>query len=407
MREARLWMGSWPASRGKGRRGWIATCALGAALLVLSACSGGASHAKTTGLSSVGAGEGTLRLLGPPGFLQDGSTDPRVDWVLSFQDRTGCNVSYTQVASAGSIPAALQLHGAGYYDGVVAPPVVASGLISAGRVAPLDVRLVDGYASISRALRAQAAVRSGGKIYGIPYVWSSYVLGYAPSSVSPAPMTWRVLFDPASAGRYAGRITLPDSPMTIALAAVYLKATRPSLGIADPYELNGSQFAAAIALLKSVRPSITKYTSSDPQVISDLASSSAVLGAVLPRHVDLLARAGRKIASAAPAQGTTGSTEFWLMNAQAPHPNCMYKWLTWSITARVQQQVAEWTGTAPVNPAACDGLGPQVCGIYHVADAAYLGKVAFARVPGPDCGNGKHDCIGWGEWQSRWNSIVG
>jgi putative spermidine/putrescine transport system substrate-binding protein len=395
------------AARGTRTRALTAAAALGATLLALTACSGGGSQAKAAGLSSVGKGEGTLRLLGPPGFLQDGSTDPRADWVLSFEERTGCSVAYTQVANESSIPAALQLHGARFYDGVVAPPAVASGLISAGQVAPLDVRLVDGYASISRALRAQPAVQSGGKTYGIPYLWSSYVLGYVPSSVSPAPLTWSVLFDPASAAEHAGKIMLPDTPLTIALAAVYLKTTRPSLGIADPFELNGAQFAAAISLLKSVRPSITKYESSDPQVITDLASGGAVLGAVLPRHVDLLARAGRKIASTAPAQGTTGATEFWLMNAQASHPNCMYEWLTWSLTPRVQQQAAAWTGTAPVNPAACDGLGRQFCGIYHVADAAYLGKVAFAHVPGPGCGNGKQDCVGWAQWQSGWDSIVG
>ena len=83
--------------------------------------------------------------------------------------------------------------------------------------------------------------------------------------------------------------------------------------------------------------------------------------------MDILARAGRKVAGADPAQGTTGSVNFWLMSAQAQDPNCMYEWLAWSLTPRVQQQVAEWNGTAPVNPDACDGLGRQICGRYHVA----------------------------------------
>ncbi|MGE5292371.1 MAG: extracellular solute-binding protein [Micromonosporaceae bacterium] len=387
--------------------GRVAAAMLASAAMLLTACSGGSSHAAATPLSSLGPTEGSLRLLGTPGYLEDGGTDPRVDWVLSFERRTGCKVFYTPVPDANSIPAAFTLHGRGFYDGVVAPPAVAGRLIGAGIIAPLNTRLVGGYASISREFRTQGAVESGGRTYGLPYVWSSYVLGYAASSVRPAPSTWSALFDPASAARYAGKIMLPDSPFTIALAAAYLKTAKPSLAISDPYELNGTQFAAAVALLKSVRRSITRYDSADPQIIDGLASGSAVLGAVLPRHVDVLDRAGRKIASAAPAQGTTGFADFWLMNARAPHPNCMYQWLTWSITPRVQQEVAEWTGTAPVNPAACDGLGRQVCGIYHVADPAYLGKVAFAQIPRRDCGDGKHDCAGWGEWQTQWRSIVG
>ena len=126
----------------------------------------------------MGTGEGSLRLLGVAGYVEDGSTDPRVDWVTAFEHRTGCRVSYTQVPSANSIPAMFRLHGANYYDGVVAPPAVAGQLISAGLIAPLNAALVDGYTAISRALRTQA-VTSKGRTYGIPYVWDAYVLGYA------------------------------------------------------------------------------------------------------------------------------------------------------------------------------------------------------------------------------------
>jgi putative spermidine/putrescine transport system substrate-binding protein len=375
--------------------------------MLLAACSGGSGPARSTALPALGPGEGSLRLLGMAGYLEDGSTDPRQNWVVSFERHTGCKVFYTDVPDASSIPAALGFHGGDFYDGVLAPPAVAGRLIGDRRVAPLNTRLIRGYASIGAELRSQGAMESGGRPYGLPYVWSSYVLGYDTSSVKPAPSTWSALFDPASAAKYAGKIILPDSPFTIALAASYLKVTKPSLAITDPYELNGTQFAAAVALLKSVRNSITQYDSADPQVIDRLASGSAVLGAVLPRHVNLLDRAGRRIASAAPASGTTGYADFWLMNAAAPHPNCMYMWLTWSITPQVQEQAAGWTGTAPVNPAACDGTARQVCAIYHAADPAYLGKIAFARVPARDCGNGKHDCAGWDQWQSEWRSIAG
>ena len=52
---------------------------------------------------------------------------------------------------------------------------------------------------------------------------------------------------------------MPDNPIQIADAALYLMKTKPSLGITDPYELNKTQFNAAIDLLKQQKPLIKKY----------------------------------------------------------------------------------------------------------------------------------------------------
>ena len=47
--------------------------------------------------------------------------------------------------------------------------------------------------------------------------------------------------------KYKGKITVPDNPIQIADAALYLSQTKPSLGIKDPYELNQTQFDAAVS----------------------------------------------------------------------------------------------------------------------------------------------------------------
>ena len=39
---------------------------------------------------------------------------------------------------------------------------------------------------------------------------------------------------------------MPDNPIQIADAALYLSKSKPSLGIKDPYELNSTQFNAAV-----------------------------------------------------------------------------------------------------------------------------------------------------------------
>ena len=66
------------------------------------------------------------------------------------------------------------------------------------------------------------------------------------------PTSWSVIYDPKN----KGKITVPDNPIQIADAALYLSKTQPSLGIKDPYELDQKQLDAAVALLKK-KPSPT------------------------------------------------------------------------------------------------------------------------------------------------------
>ena len=73
--------------------------------------------------------------------------------------------------------------------------------------------------------------------------------------MKPAPTSWAAIYDP----KYKGKITVPDNPIQIADAALYLSKTQPDLGITDPYELNQEQLDAAVNLLKQQRPLLKKY----------------------------------------------------------------------------------------------------------------------------------------------------
>ena len=52
-------------------------------------------------------------------------------------------------------------------------------------------------------------------------------------------------FDPEAAKAWRGKDIAYDSPIYIADAALYLKATQPDLGIDNVYELDQDQFDAA------------------------------------------------------------------------------------------------------------------------------------------------------------------
>ncbi len=77
-----------------GRRA-IATSVLAiGSIVALSACgtsSGGGGEA-TPEATELGDYEGTVSILAWPGYVEDGSNDPAVDWVSGFEDLTGCVV---------------------------------------------------------------------------------------------------------------------------------------------------------------------------------------------------------------------------------------------------------------------------------------------------------------------------
>ncbi len=65
--------------------------------------------------------------------------------------------------------------------------------------------------------------------------------------MTPAPTSWAAIYSP----KYKGQSRVPNNPIQIADAALYLSKTQPSLGITDPYELTEAQLNAAAEAAQS------------------------------------------------------------------------------------------------------------------------------------------------------------
>ena len=389
-------------ARVKGWSALVAAALLGAA--GVASCSGGddepAAVAKVA--STLGPGEGVLNLVTLPGAIESGGSDPRVDWVTPFEERTGCKVGLKVVQTPEEMADLMRAENR-RYDGFAAPPEVAGQLIAEKRVTPVNTDLVDGFKKLEPKLRR--LLRRDGTQYGVPYVWGSNLLMYDVRTVPP-PASWAALFDPDRAGRHSGKLIMRDSPLAIAEAALYLKHARPKLKIDDPYALTPKQLEAAGRVLAAQRPHVWEYWERPAGAVSAFAGGRAVLGQAWPYHVDVLTRASRPVQAAVPAEGVTGWMDAWMIGPRVEHPNCMYQWLQWTASPDVQQQVAEWTGVAPANPQACSGdrLKPGFCAAYHVGDRDYIDRVVFAHAPTKACdgGSGKKGCTDYAEWKKTW-----
>ena len=354
--------------------------------------------------TEVGQPEGELNLVAWAGYVEDGSTDPKVDWVTDFEKETGCQVN---VKIGNTSDEMVQLMRTGQYDAVSASGDASGRLYEGGDVVPVNTDLIPNYADVFPALKDQPWNTFDGVNYGVPHGRGSNLLMYDPNEVKPAPTSWDVVFDRAS--EYSGKVTAYDNPIYIADAALYLRESQPELGITDPYELDQEQFDAAIELLKQQREHIGEYWSDYTKQIQAFANGDSSVGTTWQVIVNLLNADGEPEKVVLPKEGATGWSDTWMISSEAKNPNCAYLWLDHIISPEANAAVAEWFGEAPSNEKACDlTADPKHCEIYNADDEEFFDQIEYWKTPVSDCGDDRGDvCKTYDEWVQGWNEVKG
>jgi putative spermidine/putrescine transport system substrate-binding protein len=350
--------------------------------------------------SSIGAGEGRLTLVAWEGYTEK-------QWVAPFEKQTGCKVSAKYAGSSNDMFNLMTSGGGGQYDMVSASGDASLRLIYAGAVAETNNSLVPSVKDFFSAFRSPPNNTVGGKHYGVSVQFGPNVLLYNTQKITTKPTSWSALYDP----KYKGQITVPDNPIQIADAALYLSKTRPSLGIKDPYELNKTQFDAVITLLRQQRPLIKKYWGLASDQIDLFKNGGSTIGASWPYQLNTLKADKVPVAAVIPKEGATGWLDTYMISSKAKHPNCAYKWMQWITTPKVQAQQAIYFGETPVNKKACawmNRLSKGSCAAYSAnRPEAYYLSIKFWKAPIADCGNGKKDCMDLKAWATAWTKIKG
>jgi putative spermidine/putrescine transport system substrate-binding protein len=387
------------------RTAWLIVTGLVAFMLLLAGC-GSSSNSSSTGkeLQKVGKGEGSLNLIAWAGYVEE-------PWTKPFEEKTGCKVSKKV---AGTSDEMVSLMRTGQYDGVSASGNATARLVDGGNVAPVNVSLVPNYKTIFSDLKNQPYNTFEGVHYGIPHGRGANLLMWNPNEVKPAPTSWNVMFDPKLAAKYKGKISAYDDPIYIADAAVYLKAHQPELGIENPYELNEEQFQAAIGLLKEQRPFVGEYWSEAAKQISAFAGGNDAVGTTWQYQYFALKGEGKPVAASPasqgflPEEGATGWSDTWMISSEAKHPNCMYMWMNWIVSPKVNAEVAEFFGEAPAQTLACEHTANKnFCNEYHAENPGFWKRVYYWETPVSECGNGSSDCKNYNDWVQAWTSIKG
>ena len=382
-----------------------------AALAVVAAGCGGSddSSASSTQIEGLGATleevqanaktEGQLNLVNWAGYVEPA-------WVKPFEQQSGCKVNSKIGTTSDEMVTLIKT---GNYDGVSASGDATLRLIAAKDVSPVNFDLIPNYANQFEGLKNQPYNTVDGVSYGVAHGRGANVLVWNTKDVTPAPTTWDVVWDAASPA--AGKISVYDSPIYIADAALHLKTTQPDLGIDNIYELDEAQFNAAVALLKEQKKIVGEYWSDATKQIQSFTSGDSTAGTSWQYQVNQLqgAKEPVPVESTLPTEGSTGWSDTWMIASTAKNPNCMYLWMDYIISPAANAAATESYGEAPVSAEACAATADKDhCTKYHAQDEVYWKKVYYWTTPVAACGDDRGDvCKDYSEWTTAWTEIRG
>jgi putative spermidine/putrescine transport system substrate-binding protein len=341
--------------------------------------------------------EGAVNLIVWAGYAEEA-------WVAPFEEITGCSANITLGNSSDEM---VQLMQSGEYDGVSASGDATERLMAGEEVVPIDVAEFSSYEQIFEDLKLKQWNSVDGQPYGIPHGRGANLLVFNTETFADAPPdSWSIMFEGGTDAD--GAISVYDSPIYIADAALYLMATQPELGITNPYALDESQLDAAMALLEQQEPLVGQYWGTYTDQQAALEGGTVLAGTTWQVIVNIAQANGATIDAVKPVEGATGWSDTWMLSSRAANPNCMKLWMDWIASPWANAQVAEYFGEAPSNSESCAlTADPDHCDVFHANETEYWEDVWYWTTPTAACRDGRTDveCTTYPQWVEAWNSL--
>lgn len=314
-------------------------------------------------------------------IVWEGYTDPA--FTQPFEAATGCTVKATYAGSSDEMFAKFRAGGGRNYDLISASGDITERLYQAGLVRPIDTSKLQNYSAVFESFQNGKWNTFDGQPYGVTFAWGPNVLVYNTEAVNPPPNSWDVLFDP----QYAGKITLPDNPMTIADVALWL-------GKADPYDLTTGDLAAVKAKLLELRPNIRKFWATAGELANLFQSGEVVLAHAWPLTYQQLAEADFPVGSVSPQGKLTGWTDSWMIAQNSRQVEAAYQWIDYLLSGPGQKGVIETTGYSGATTLGTEAVGPDRAKELFMDDLSLHSQI-----------NMWQSVKNYDEWVALWNEI--
>jgi putrescine transport system substrate-binding protein len=268
-----------------------------------------------------------------------------------FEKQTGIKVHVSYFDTNETLETRL-LAGASGFDVVVPTASYFERQIKAGVYMTLDKSKLPNLKNMDPQLMAKVAMHDPGNAHGVIYAWGTNGIGYNEKMVKAlmpdAPLdSWRLVFDPAVAGKLAKcGISVLDSP------AEMVRAVLSYLG-RDPNSQKAEDLAAAEATLLKIRPYIRNINSSE--FIEALANGDQCVA--VGYNGDVLqardrahdANKGIEIKYIVPKEGSILWFDMLAIPKDAPDPASAYAYINYIMTPQVSADISTFKRYATAN----------------------------------------------------------
>ena len=279
-----------------------------------------------------------------------------------FQAETGIRVKYDSFDSTEVLESKLLTGGSGY-DLVFPSSSVLGRAISAKALQPVGELANRG--NLDPELLAKLAGIDPGNAYGVPYTWGTVGLGINREAVEQrlpgvALDSLDLLFKPEYGSKLKDcGISVLDSPQeVIAVVLNYLGK--------DPYSKDQADYDAAGKLLKSIRPSVTRFVGSGSDYIDQMARGQicAVLGwsgdIMIAANRAKESKTGQTIQALVPKSGGLLFFDVMAIPKDAKNVANAHKWIDYIMRPEVHAGLSNTVFYANPNKASLAHVKPEI-----------------------------------------------
>ncbi len=286
------------------------------------------------------------------------------DTIPNFEKETGIKVRYDTYDNNEILHAKLVAGKTGY-DIVVPSSTFARLQMDGGLLAKLDKSQLPNLKNLDPDIQSQIANIDPGNQYLVNWLWGYTTIGINTAKVKAAlgsePMpanVWELFFNPKyiSKLKSCGVSTLDSATEVLPAALHYLGK--------DPFSKNAADYQEALALLKSVRPYVTLFSSSG--YINDMASGSICMalgwnGDInIARSRALEGKTGQDVVAMVPKTGAVLFFDMMAIPADAAHPKNALAFMNYIMRPEVHAGLTNKVKYANPNKESRKFINPEV-----------------------------------------------
>jgi putative spermidine/putrescine transport system substrate-binding protein len=280
------------------------------------------------------AADKVLRVLAWPGYAD-------ADVVKTFETRFHAKVEVTLVDSDEALWAQMHAQGTPPFDVLAANTAEIERYTRANLLAPLDLAsLPNTKKQLPRfqALSSIEGLTSAGKVYAIPFTYSSMGLIYDRRQIAVAPRSMRELWNP----RYRGRVLDFNS------AQHNFSFTALALGYPNPFQLDAVQMRVIAHKLVDLRRNLLTYYKLPEEATAFFIQHNVALmfGNYGTQQVESLRRAGADVGYVIPDEGALAWLDCWSMTRSATDRPLALAWINYMLEPGVSALLTQRQGLA-------------------------------------------------------------